>query len=179
MNAKAREQAGPLFADQVEQTTATEQYWRWRKVKAMAPGGYQGAELERVNWRWDLYVLRRIARQVMTPEDFATADARRWKGPELPFWRDVLLGRRRMVLDYERISHGYRPLLNADGTPFVILAGPDKGQHVLIERVELRERMLWPPAGWTPPLTEAELKELLATTPALEHPSAVDPLGLK
>jgi hypothetical protein len=47
-----------------------------------------------------------------------------------------------MVLDYERISHGYRPMLNADGTPFVMPAGPDKGQHVLIERVELRERLV-------------------------------------
>jgi hypothetical protein len=38
---------------------------------------------------------------------------------------------------------------------------------------------VWPPEGWTPPLTEAELNELLATPPAQEHFDAVDPLGLK
>jgi hypothetical protein len=48
----------------------------------------------------------------------------------------------------------------------------------LIERIELRERLVWPSEGWTPPLTEADLHELLATPPAHEHPNAVDPLGL-
>jgi hypothetical protein len=84
-----------------------------------------------------------------------------------------------MVLDYERIRYGYRPMVNAEGTPFVIPAGPDKGQHVLIERVEMRERLVWPLEGWTPPLTQAELNGMLATPPAREHPDAVDPLGLK
>jgi hypothetical protein len=60
----------------------------------------------------------------------------------------------------------------------VIPAGPDQGQQLLIERVELRERLVWPPEGRTPPLTEAELHELLATPPAPEHADAVDPLGL-
>ncbi len=170
MNAKAKAEAGPLFADQVEQTTPAAEYWRWRRVKALAPSGEQAAELWHVGERWDIYVLRRIARQAMRPEDFKAADGTRWTNDPKKFWRDVLLGRGRIVLSYWRHVYGCgssKPNQYHDGPPFIVE-----------KRVEVGEGIVWPPPGWTPPLTEAELDALLVQPAALPFPNAVDPLRM-
>lgn len=167
MNARAREQAGPLFADQVEQTTPAAEYWRWRQLKAQATGGTSAAELQRVGRRWSLYVLRRIARAHMSPEDFAAADSQRWAGDSLDWWRKGLLGQARLVLSYERVSLGRRPVYAADGRPLCE-----------VERVELREAIVSPPPGWQPPLTGAELDALLIESAYDMGQYDVDPLNL-
>ncbi len=103
----------------------------------------------------------------MSPEDFAAADSRRWAGDPLAWWRKVLLGQARLVLSYERVSLGYRAVHAADGR---LLCE--------VERVELREAIVWPRANWRPPLDEGQLAELLTDTAYLGHPGAVDPWAL-
>jgi hypothetical protein len=61
---RAVEQAGSPFADQIERTTAEEQY-RKRQLDSAHLGnrGAMAGELFKVGVRWSRYVLRRIARQ--------------------------------------------------------------------------------------------------------------------
>jgi hypothetical protein len=138
-------------------------------------------ELFQVGVRWSRYVMRRIARRVMHPRDFAAAAGKdRDFGEVLRFWRDILLGRRRLVLHYDRKSYGWSPC----GLREQVLCcehGCNKCERPLIcyvERVELTEAVVWPPPGWQPPLTEAELDALLVE-PAYDFGQCdVDPLNL-
>jgi|SRR5579883_988056 len=175
-NAKLVARAGPLFADQIpaeEFTTPAAEYRAIRLSWAQCPRGVEAAALARVDWNWDLYVVRRLAKAHMRPEDFAVADRRmRDFGDTMRFWRNLLVHGHRIVLDYERISHGMKQ---------VVLPPNQERRHELvlqIEKVELRERLVWPPEGWTPPLTEQQLDELLGVPPYVEYGGAVDPLGL-
>jgi hypothetical protein len=157
-NARLEAEAGPLFVDQIDASEYTDpeaEYWRIRRSWALAPRGHDAAELGRVDRRWDLRCLRRLAARVMAPADFAAADAHRWHGDDADFWRDVLTGRRRMVLSYWRHVYGVR-------------RGVER-------RIEVGEDRVWPPDGWWAPLDLAEFYRLTATPPALDHPGAVDP----
>lgn len=173
-NAKLVEQAGPLYADQVapeEFTTAEDEYRKARLSWAQAPRGHEAAYLGRVDWRWDLYVIRRLAKQHMSQKDFAIADrAMDRHGDSMMFWRNLLLGRQRIVLSYWRHVYGCKwnePSPYYDGPPFIT------------ERlVEVGEALVWPPEGWAAPLSKEQLDSLLAIPPYLEYGAEVDPLGL-
>jgi hypothetical protein len=98
--------------------------------------------------------MRRLAARVMASADFAVADAHRWHGDDLAFWRDVLTGRRRMVLSYWRHVHGCKSVRASDGRDWFIE-----------KRVEVGEDRVWPPDGWVPPVDLAELDRLTAIPP--------------
>lgn len=161
----AKDAAGvPLFADQLEPRDANAEYWRWRKVKALtADGGH--VDLHHVDWNVDKWILRNVARQVMPPTEFDLADQHRWHGDDIRFWKNILLGKQRIVLRYWRHVYGC-------GT------GTFQGREFVCEkRIDCGEAETWPPPGYVPPLTEAELEALIAIPPPVDHPGAVDPLG--
>jgi hypothetical protein len=156
--------ATPLFADQVELATFEDEYWKWRRNKA-AEGS---ADLSLVDRKWNLRLLRAIARQVMAPADFALADSDHQHkfGDVLMYWQDILTGARRIVLEYERIDEGMRTVTFSNG------------QTTEIPRVSLREKRVWPDPGWVPPLSREQVDKLLAAPVPCDFEGAVDPMGL-
>ena len=104
------------------------------------------------------------AKPVTEPTDFAAADAHRWHSNDLDFWREILTGKRRMVLTYWRHVFGCKSVRSDDGREWFIEKYVDVG-----------EDRVWPPDGWVPPVSLAELDRLTATPPPLDHPGAVDP----
>jgi hypothetical protein len=165
-NAQARE-AAPLFAEQVPVETVEGEYWKWRRGKAMVQGGEAAAELWSVDRKWTLRMVRAIARQVMGQADFDIADSCRWTGDVMMFWRDVLTGCRRIVLEWERIDEGMRTVAFSDG------------KTLEIPRVTLREKRVWPDPGWVAPLTGEQFDRLVAPPVPLDFEGAVDPLNLR
>lgn len=168
INARARAAAGPLFAPTLtaaELTTADDEYWKWRRMKAVegGGGGEEAAYLWSVDRKVDLWLLRNLARRVLSPEDFAVADTHRWHGDDLYFWRNILLGRQRIVLSYWRHVHGCKTVRF-------------EGRESIIEkRIDVGENLVWPPPGWKPPFTPEELEAHLAL-PAAAMPAGVIPL---
>jgi hypothetical protein len=156
-NAKAREQAGPLFADQVEQTTAAAEYWHWRRNVAkagQAVSEHVGADL--LNAIGEA-AIRRFAHQALG-QAFERLDAYRWHtfpaDHGYGFWRDVLTSSRQVVFGYRREEH----------------AG----------KVNVVPTEYWPPEGYQPPLT---VEQFYAKFPyrdpePVPNPDAVDPLVL-
>src|SRR5262249_45259523 len=119
INAKVATEA-PLFVDQIPKATTEGEYWKRRFMKAHCPSGEAAAELWRVDQRANLWLLRMLAKRVMDPPDFLTAEECSrgiGAGPTDRFWTDVLLGRKRMVLSRDRISHGWRPCFDRAPDP--------------------------------------------------------------
>lgn len=179
LNEKARDEAGPLFADQLdpaELTTPEAEYWKARRGWACEGGkGADSAELWQVDQRWNRYVVRRVARRYMKPEEFAIAAERdRDFGSWDAFWRNILAGGPnvpRMMLAATRVSHGWKPVYSPT---------PREPDRILcyVEHIELIDRLIWPPADWTPPLTREDFDALIATPAAEDLVQPVDPWNL-
>jgi hypothetical protein len=185
INAKLRDDAGPLFASQIpreEFTDAVREYWRSRRNWAIAPHGPSAAYLSGIDWKVDLLILHNLARRVMSAADYAIAASKeRQHGDTHRYWRNILLGQQRIVLDYERRSRGWNPCFR----DLVALACCEHGCWkceskliAYIEKTEMRESLVWPPEGWTPPLTPEQFDTLTAIPPANDFAPAIDPLGL-
>ena len=157
----------PLFADQVELTSAKAEYWNYRlKIWGEGGGGHEAAYLWGVDQKVMLWLARQVAKRHMSPEDFALADRPGWHqaGDIMWFWRDVLTGRRRIVLSYWRHVYGCSH-------------GTFEGKDFITEKhVDVGEDRVWPPAGWQAPLTREQFEELTRITEPLDHPGAIDPL---
>jgi hypothetical protein len=186
INAKLVASAGPLYADQIpadEFTSAEREYWRTRRMDMEGGRGQGAADLGGADWRWDLFVLRCVARRHMSPADFAIADAASDKhGERQHFWMNLLCYGQRIVLSYWRHVYGCMSVrLERWPAPHWTAAlDGEHGElvHCVEKRVEVGEALVWPPAGWTPPLTRAQLDALLSIPPPADFAGAVDPWNL-
>lgn len=175
----------PLFADQAK-TTPQAEYWKRRQAHANRGGaGFAAASLANVDHRWNLRVVRGIARDHMSPEDFATADAASDRhGSVMDYWSNILTGRQRLVLDYTVVREGWFPCFDGPRPtpPVCCESGCRKcEQRILtyIQKTTIAERLVWPPAGWPAPLTKEQFDALVAVPPAVDHPDAPDPWNLR
>lgn len=151
LNARARA-AAPLFADQVEQTSAEACRQLWlRKVS-------EGVERLCTNLVGNKLLdkileaaIRNHVRQELGAEVYAKLDAYRWHVfPDDPayginFWRGVLSGTKRVELALRRVPDVER----RPGQPAVVATD------------------YWPPDGWRPTMTAAEFDAMF--------PSPTDP----
>lgn len=176
--------AGPLFADQVELqvTTPEDEYWKIRRSWALAPRGHEAAYLGNVDYRWDLSIIRKLAMLIMSESDFEIADGKSDRfGSVMDFWKNIMIGQRRIVIDYTVVSHGWKPCWRDPETKACCQDGCSKCESVLICYIEQRtmtERLVWPPEGYHPPLTKEQLDKYLELPLPQNFPGAVDPLGL-
>lgn len=172
INARIKADVGPLFVEQVpaeELTNTNAEYWRIRKSFADCPRGEEAAYLGGIDAKVDLMIIRNLARRVMPAADFALAVEREDRfGSRLDFWRNILLGRKQIVLRYWRHVYGCRSI-----TPYY--GGPP---FMVEKRIEIGEALVWPPPGYQAPLTPEELAAYLMLPLPADLPGAVDPLGL-
>lgn len=183
-NARLRADAGPLYADQVpaeEFTGPQAEYWAMRRSWAEGPRGHEAAYLAGIDWKVDLLLLRNQARRVMSPADFATADAAQDRhGDRARFWRNILTGGQRLVLSHWRHVYGVKTVV-PQRFPAPSWTAYLSGEPFMVEnRVECGEKLVWPPAGWQAPFTPEALDQWfrdLVPEPR-ELPGQVDPLGL-
>lgn len=174
-NAKLINDVGPLFVAQIPQNefqTPADQYWKYRRTYAMEGGrGEAAGYLHSIDQKVDVYIIRRLAQRFMTAKDYAIAvEASEKYGTVLDFWKNILLGRRRIVLSYWRHVYGCtlsQPNAHWDGPPCFVE-----------KRIECGELLVWPPADFQAPLTSEQLNSHLALPHAELFPGAVDPLGL-
>jgi len=182
VNAKAIRGA-ELFADQVPLTTAAAEYWKARRGWALVPRGAEAACLGGIEDKIDLMLIRQLARAVMKAEDYALAVSKSNNyGSVLDFWRNILLGRRRLVIAYERVSLGWKPCFLDKAATACCEHGCRQCESKLIryiESVQMTEKLVWPPAGYVAPMTAAELEARLGIPPAEEFAGQVDPLHLR
>lgn len=184
-NARIKADAGPLYADQVpaeDFANATDEYWRIRKSWADCQRGHEAAYLADVDHKVDLMIIRNLARRVMPPADFALAVEKDGQfGSRMDFWRNILLGRRRIVIHYDRVSHGWRPVFR---DPAAVNCCEHKCHRCEsrslghYEKVTLAESLVWPPAGYQAPMTPEQLESHLSLPMPVDWPGQVDPLGL-
>lgn len=155
VNAKAKEEIGPLFADQAPQITATDAYWHWRRMVAIGveDRGVGGTTASEYLNLLRFQTIRRLAEQLV-PEHFAALDAHcmrvypstdYWFG----FWSEVLVGRKTVTYSWKfvpdpRVTMGWR-----------------KGERMVPDGT-------FPPEGWTPPITYEALAERFTPPPYLE-----------
>jgi len=152
--------------------------WWTASSQALGGSGHEAGYLAGVDFKVNLWLVRKLARECMAPDDFQIADAKcRNFGDILRFWSDVLTGTRRMVIDWNRSSHGWKPCFREKDKVACCEHGCGRCESVLllyIEQVTLTEKLVWPPAGWTPPLTKEQFKQLTAIPEAEEFAAAVD-----
>lgn len=182
INAKNLADVGPLFAHEADKVTANEVYWDRRRAAAITQGGHEAGYLAGVEWRIDEYLLRLAARRVMSPEDYDLAVSKsRNFGSVIDYWRNILLGKRRIVIAYHKTIHGYRPCFRDPTAKTCCEHGCKRCESPILlylEHSTLTESLVWPPEGYKPPMTAAELDAWLAVPVAMEFPGQVDPLGL-
>lgn len=168
----------PLFADLVEKAKPNDEYWAWRFGKAQegGGGGEEAAYLAGVDWRVDIWLMRKLAKQVMPPEDFALADAKRNDhGSQTSYWKYILTGRMRLVLKYWRHVFGVKTCKPMYYGPPESVASCDHTPFMVEKRVEIGELVVWPKEGWTPPFKSfEEVEAALALPRALEFSGAVE-----
>lgn len=165
INEKRRAAAGPLFADQAELVSADDMRRLWF---ANVAGGVENMHAQEFPQgkpmaKFQERRLRELAASVLGREVVEKLDAyrmRTYPGPGEAygkvFWYKVLTTTERIVFEYERVEY-------------------DPPQQFA---KKVLDKSVWPPPGYVPPFTRAQLVafEEVGTIPQ-ERPS-VDPLGL-
>lgn len=182
VNAKIKADAGPLYVEQIppeELLTAEQQYWKYRHNPALGSGGHEGAYLAGVDWKVDVYLIRRLAQRFMSEKDYQIAvKASKNHGDEKFFWRNILLGRQRIVLSYWRHVYGVKEV-RPQKFPGLSWTQYMSDEPFQVEKhVEVGEALVWPPEGYIAPLTKEQLEAYLALPVPIDFAGAVDPLNL-
>lgn len=171
VNAKLRDDTGPLFEHEIPQedfTNATDEYWSARQQWASGNKGTGAEDLLIVASRLDLFLVRCIARKHMSAADFATADENAHKyGPILDFWKNVITGRKKLTIGWNVTRHGHRPCFSPQAAPVCCEHGCRYCESrilLYIEQTTMTPTLHWPAPDWQSPLTPEQF-DALTTTP--------------